>query len=81
MQNRQLRFSIAHRYLSLQCDGFLIIRINADRAECILSRFSTIAAFKKDPAQQDMRVDQLRVPENRESSKPQSPLPDRCGVD
>src|SRR6185295_11036557 len=59
------RGSVAHRDLSLERDCFLIVRIDRDRAQCVLARFAAVASFEKDLAQQDVGVDEFGIPEDR----------------
>jgi len=56
---------IPHRDLSLKSDRFLIVWIDPDRAQRILPRLTPVAAIEKDPAQQDVRVNQFWIPEDR----------------
>src|ERR1041385_8270366 len=54
----------AHRYLPLQRDRFLVVGIDRDGAQRVLARFAAVAAFEKDLAEQNVRVDEFRVPED-----------------
>src|SRR5215203_1231411 len=57
--------SVPHCDLSLQCDRFLIIRVDGDRAQRILPRLASIATFQKNSSKENMRVDQFGIPEYR----------------
>src|SRR6185503_20563213 len=57
--------SVTHRDLSLESDRFLIVRIDSDRAQRIFTRFAAVAAFEKNLAQQDVGVNEFRIPEDR----------------
>ncbi len=50
--------------LPLKGDCFLVVWIDSHCARGILRRFTSVATLQEDPAQQDMRVDQLWIPEN-----------------
>src|SRR5215212_7949359 len=66
--NRKLAIgntSVSHCHLALESDGFLIIRIDGDGAECVLSSLAPVTTFKKNSSQKNMRVDQFRIPEYR----------------
>jgi hypothetical protein len=55
----------AHRNLPLQSDRFLIVGIDTHGAGRELRGFAAIAAFQKNLAQQDMRIDQPWIPKDR----------------
>src|SRR3954470_2844294 len=56
----------AHRYLSLESDSFLIVRIDGKSGGRILPGLAQISLFQKDAAEQNSRIDQflLLIPEN-----------------
>ena len=60
-----LRLLIAHRYLALQGDGFLVVGVDGDGAEGVFARFTAVTAFEENSAQENVGVDQFWVPEDR----------------
>ena len=64
MWNLRIGLVLSHGDLALQSDRFLVVGVNRYRTGGILSRFATIAAVKEYPAQQNVSIDQLRIPED-----------------
>src|SRR6185437_1240156 len=54
----------AHRHLSLQSDSFLIVRVYGHGACGKLRRLSAVSSLQEDSAQQNVCVDEFRVPKN-----------------
>jgi hypothetical protein len=64
MLKSQRELVLAHRHLSLQGNGFLIVRIYNHRARGKLRRLSAISSLQEDSDHQNVGVDVFRVPEN-----------------
>ncbi len=56
---------VSHSDLALERDGLLIVWVDRNSAEGILPCLAFVATFKENPPQQNMRVDQLGIPEYR----------------
>ena len=48
----------------MQGDGFLVVGVDGDGAEGVLACFATITAVEKDPAEQNVSIDEFRIPED-----------------